>query len=365
MAKIRVLHVHSGMCGGGIETFIATMASALEQSCDSHLFSLAAARAYEGPRLPTQDTERAEVGVAGILLRLLRHVRAWRPDIIHAHFPDAARYGAVVRRLTGGHARLIVHWHNTHGGRSRTPLGAWLGRYAVNQADAIVACSRAAAEYHGAHCSIAPEGVRILHNPVDTAAFTNAVPDAGFADRMGMRDGEVLGVFLGRLSVDVKGLDVLCAAVRLLPSGFPLRVALVGPGDLEAVREQLDPPEAVRLTGPADRTEVPGVLRACDICLQPSRSEGFPLTIIEAMAAGLPVIATRVGGIPEAVEDGVTGMLVPPEDPQALADAIRWMVEHPAERAEMGRRGRERAKLFDVHTIAGQLEAIYREVLHG
>lgn len=364
MAKLRVLHIHSGMGGGGIETFIATMASALEQSCDSHLFSLAAAKPYEGPRLPVQDTERAAVGVGTVALRLLQHVRAWRPDLIHAHYPDAARFGAVVRTLAGGGARPIVHWHSTHDSTSRTPLGGWLGRYAISQADAILACSRAAAEYHGARYSVDPESVCVLYNPVDLSAFTGAQADAGLRERMGARDGEVLGVFLGRLSVEVKGLDVLCEAVRLLPSGLPLRIALVGPGVLDDVAARLDLPEGVTLTGPVDRAEVPGILRAADLCLQPSRSEGLGISIIEAMAAGLPVIATNVGGIPEAVEDGVTGILVPPEDPRALADAMRWMVEHPAERAEMGQRGRERARQFDVHLIADQLLAIYREVLH-
>lgn len=365
MAKMRVLHVHSGMCGGGIETFIATMADALASEWDSHLFSLVAARAYEGPQLPVQDAERVNVGVAGIGIRLLRHVRAWRPDIIHAHFPDAARYGAVVRAVACRQARLIVHWHNTHEMRSRTPVGAYLMRYALRQADAILACSRAAAEYHGPLWLIDPGAVRILYNPVDIAAFTGAIADSGLKGRVGAKNGEVLGIFFGRLSVQVKGLDVLCQAVRLLPDDLPFRLALVGPGDLPAVRDRLALPETATLTGPVDRAEVPGVLRACDICLQPSRSEGLGISIIEAMAAGLPVVATRVGGIPEAVEDGVTGILVPPEDPQALAEAIRWMVEHPAERAEMGRRGRERARLFDVRTIAGQLEAIYREVLNG
>lgn len=365
MSKIRVLHVHSGMGGGGTETFIATMAVALQDSCESSLFSLSAGRAYEGPHLPRQDAEHASIGVGAIFRRLLRHVRQWQPDIIHAHFTDAVRYGALVKALSRGRCKLVVHWHNTRAAQSRTPLGTWLGRYAMHQADGILACSNAAADYHGAFHGLPPESVRLIYNPVDITIFDRHPATEDFRRRLGVQRHEVLAVLLSRLCIEVKGLDVLCEAVRLLPNDFPLRVALVGPGDLDAVHEQLQPPEQVILTGPVSRDEVPGVLNACDVCLQPSRSEGLPLSIVEAMAAGLPVIASRVGGIPEVVEDGVTGLLVEPQAPKALAEAIRWMVEHPKEREEMGRRGQERAKRFDVKTIAAQLEEIYREVLDG
>ncbi len=363
MSRLRVLHMHSGMVGGGIETFIAEMSQALHPQCVSHLFSLSTGAIYEGPELPTgEDNTRASSFTAS-MRRLARHVRAWRPHVLHAHWPDAMRYAAVVRRLVRPVPRLVVHWHNIRSGTSNTPVGAWLGRYALSQADMILACSGAAADHHAAQCSIARDRIRVLHNPVDLSVFAGVGGDSGFRPRVGVGEGELLAVFLGRLSIEVKGLDVLCEAVRLLPPGFPLRVALVGPGEQEAVGEQLQPPAAVKLTWPIDRAEVPGVLQSCYICLQPSRSEGFPLSVIEAMAAGLPVIATRVGGIPEAVEDGVTGMLVEPEDPEALAEAIQWMVAHPAERQEMGRKGREQAQRFDVQNIASQLAEIYREVL--
>lgn len=365
MARMRVLHVHNnGICVGGIETFIAAMTRATESECDSQLFSLWSNRVYEHPELPITDEQPCRQGATRKLAHLWRHIRDWRPDILHAHFTDAYYYAAVARALTPKKPRLVLHWHTTSATPSGAPIIAGLVRYAVGSADAVLACSKAAADAHSAHQPVGGKCVRVLYNPISPASFAAAAANTEFRGQMGVGDG-LLAVFLGRLSVQVKGLDIICEAVRLLPAGLPLGIALVGPGDVVALREQLDLPDAIVLAGAVDRTEVPGILRAADICLQPSRSEGFPLSIVEAMAAGLPVIATRVGGIPEAVEDGVTGVLVPPEDPQALAEAIQWMVEHPAERAEMGRRGRERARLFDVHTIAEQLVTIYREVLDG
>lgn len=362
---MRVLHVIRHLGVGGMETFVLTMRRALQTSCDMQVFSLFAGRAYTVEELDNCQDDGVPPSPFPTMRRLARHMRQWRPDVIHMHADDGTLYASVAAAWGRIRAQRIAHWHVTKFGSSRTPVGRALNHWALSGADAFVACSQAALSASVEWFPHVPERRYCLYNPIDVKAFSAALRDPKWRRLVRCGDDAVLAVFLGRIDVHGKGLDVLCAAVRLLPSGFPLRVALVGPGDLEAVREQLDPPEAVRLTGPADRTEVPGVLRACDICLQPSRSEGLGISIIEAMAAGLPVIATRVGGIPEAVEDGVTGMLVPPEDPQALADAIRWMVEHPAECAEMGRRGSERARLFDVHTIAGQLEAIYHEVLHG
>lgn len=363
--KIRVLHVVSHLHGGGIGTFIASMANALREECDSTLFSLEAGRVYEGPDLPTSDGEHPDLGRREMFTGLLDHARAWQPDIIHAHFLDAARYSTVIRTLLRPQPKLILHWHSTHGAGSESTLRKLAARWALTQADAILTCSNAAREYYCAEHRVEGSSVRLLYNPVDISEYDAAHPRNEFKAQVQTHEDEIVAVFLGRLSVEIKGLDVLCGAVRELPEDIPLRVALVGPGDIETVREQLAPPERVTLTGPVKRVDVPGVLRACDIAVQPSRTEGFPLTVIEAMAAGLPVVASRVGGIPEAVEDGVTGMLVPPCDPQALAEALRWMVEHPKGREEMGKRGRERAQLFDVHTIASQLDEIYREVLEG
>ncbi len=362
MVKTRILHLPTRMRGGGIETFIREIAAVTGDGLRHRVFSCCKAVAYQESDIPFCEVEADDVAPLAGVIRLASVLRSWRPHVLHAHGSDTVRYAVLAREIVRPKPKLVVHWHGVYsGGPSRTRMGGWLGKCGTQQASAILACSEAVAHLNQRHDPLAVGRVRVLYNPVSTADYgTTRAGDLSRACEDGLR-----AIFLGRLSVQVKGLDVLCEAVRLLPDELPLRLALIGPGDHQALREELQPPPRVTLEAAVDRAEVPAVFGACDIYLHPSRSEGLGISIIEAMAAGLPVIASRVGGIPEAVVDGETGILVPSEDPQALADAIQWMVEHPEDRAEMGRRGRERAMLFDVHTIAAQLEQIYREVLDG
>src|SRR5690554_3238974 len=164
MAKMRVLHVQGAMCGGGIETFITTMAAALEDACETSLFSLAAGCPCEGPYLFTYDQQYACVGRPAVFLRLLRHARRWRPDIIHAHFRGGAFYAALVRDLMAHPAGLVVHWHTTREAVSDSTIARCLGGYALRTAGAIVACSSAAAHYHAAANGIPTARVKVLYN---------------------------------------------------------------------------------------------------------------------------------------------------------------------------------------------------------
>lgn len=365
MSQTRVLHVIRRAGGGGIESFLGAMQGAMGDDVRMVLHVWESGIAYLSDEWPHFDPQEP-IALTARARSLLRSVRDTAPDIVHFHAPEVFLLGAPVVRVSGSQARIINHVHaEVRSAGSRTPVGWLAARYAYRQCARVIACSRLVADQFIAANPAVRCPVSLLYNPVDTSVFLTSRGHSGFREQVGANPGDLLGAYLGRLGIGVKGLDVLSEAVRLLPNSLPLIVALIGLGDLEAVAEQLQPPPALRLTGPISREDVPKVLSEVDIYLHPARTEALGISIIEAMAAGVPVVATRVGGIPEAVEDGVTGLLVPPEDPQALADAIRWMIEHPAERAEMGRRGRERARLFDVHTIAQQLGTIYEEVLDG
>ena len=112
------------------------------------------------------------------------------------------------------------------------------------------------------------------------------------------------------------------------------------------------------------RRDVPEVLRAFDLLVQPSLWEGFGLTLVEAMAVGTPVVASRVGGVPEAVVDGVTGLLVPPGDAQSLASACAALLRDPGRASQMGRAGIERARAeFGIERLVREIEDLYRELL--
>ena len=160
-----------------------------------------------------------------------------------------------------------------------------------------------------------------------------------------------------------KGLDVLLEALTALPQA---NLRVIGDGSARAGLERL----AARL-GVADRVTWTGWTRnpraelaTIDVFVQPARFEGFPLAILEAMVAELPVVATDVGSVADAVVDGLTGMLVPPEDPAALAGAIESLLDDPHRRAEIGRQARARVlEQFTAERMAAAFESLYRELV--
>jgi glycosyltransferase involved in cell wall biosynthesis len=137
-------------------------------------------------------------------------------------------------------------------------------------------------------------------------------------------------------------------------------------GSLAALSRQLGLQEAVRFLG--TRSDIPQLLSLLDVVALPSLEEGFPNVVLEAMAAGKPVVATRVGGTPEAVIHRETGLLVPPKDPRALADAILEVLDDPQRANAMGQAGCERVrKAFDLSRMVQEIEALYEELIaaHG
>jgi glycosyltransferase involved in cell wall biosynthesis len=195
----------------------------------------------------------------------------------------------------------------------------------------------------------------VIRNGIDTTRFAFRGPFPG---------GPV--VMVGRL-VAGKGVDTLLRAVELVVGRYPdFRLEIAGDGEvrpgLEALTAELGLSAFVRFLGTVQ--DVPGLLARSSSLVLPSLSEGISLTLLEAMARGLPVVATRVGGNPEVVEDGVTGRLVPARDAGALAQALVrvWSGADPG--AEMGRAGRARVeRLFDIRQMVADYESLYRRLI--
>ncbi len=196
----------------------------------------------------------------------------------------------------------------------------------------------------------------------------NGIRLADFGGAMPTRPHErpyVLGI--GRL-VPQKGFDVLIRAYgeAHLP-GHDLVIAGEGPerAALEAVAREVVVAGRVRFVGRADRAAAVALFRHCDLFVLPSRLEPMGIVNLEAMAAGKPVIASEVGGVPELVLDGETGLLVPPEDPAALAAAMRKLAGDPDLRLRLGGAGRARAETFNWPNIADQYVRIYESILQA
>jgi glycosyltransferase involved in cell wall biosynthesis len=325
---------------------------------------------------PVADTFRAvgvPVEVVPIADKLdVRGARALLPllenaDVVHTHDRRAGLFGRVAGRLRG--ARVL---HTLHGmpeeiaariGRPDAPDPpgvspariAWLVQgylrieSTLTRLGHVVAPSQAMADFMLAHgfperlVHVIPYGIE-LAEPVERAA-----------------GGDVLVAGVAANLEYWKGIDVLIEAAGLAKS--PLRLELYGVG---ALQEEL---EAQARTAGVDArfhgfvSDMRGPFASLDVLVQPSRADTLPLAVLEAMAAGLPVVGSRVGGIPEQVEDEVTGLVVEPENPAALAAALDSLAGDPGRRRALGEAGRARAaERFSPEGVTRRTVELYREL---
>jgi glycosyltransferase involved in cell wall biosynthesis len=202
-----------------------------------------------------------------------------------------------------------------------------------------------------------------VHNGVDPARFTGV--EAAHVRRELRLEGKVVLTWVARLSPPKDPLTLLNAFRTLRTDAHLL---LVGDGELRACVEEFIAEHRLADTVHAigEQKAIPELLAASDLFVLSSRWEGLPYTIIEAMMAGLPVVATAVGGIPELVEEGVTGFLVPCGDPQALAERIRNLLDDRSLRRSMGEKGRQKAlREFTLDQMLRKTERVYEEVFGG
>jgi glycosyltransferase involved in cell wall biosynthesis len=293
-------------------------------------------------------------------LSLLRLLRRERIDVLHTHKFGSNVWGTVLGRLAGVPV-LVAHEHSWAGeeGWLRHVLDRHvIARYATVFLTVTDEDARRMVEIEG----IAPAHIRVLRNAV---ASRPEAPSEAIRAEFGVDHGATVVGAVGRLS-PVKRFDVLIEAAALLIVEHPdLRVVLIGDGEdearLRALVAERGLTSVVRFTG--SRTDVPEVLAALDIAVNCSDHEGSPLAVIEYMAAGLPVVATRVGGLPELVVDGESGFLVPPRDPVALASTLDRLIRDGDLRRRLGERARHRQRtVHDLHRTVRLLELLYEEL---
>ncbi|GAB3384636.1 glycosyltransferase family 4 protein [Lysobacter fragariae] len=264
---------------------------------------------------------RVDLRFLAAFARLLRHRNY---ALIHA-FSLTAELSSVLARALSGRRPLLVASERSFA--LDRPAWFWrLKRFVLGQSAAVIANSSAGARATARRTGMPDAMFAIVPNGVDIPA--PLAPDERVAIRrsLGVPDGRLLGVFVGRL-VPVKNLPCLLRALAALESGQRPRIALVGGGPLLASTEQL----ATELGVSADlcflgeRTDASQLMQAADFLVLPSHFEGLSNALLEAMAAGCPVIASAVGGCPELIDDGRTGLLFTPDDANALAAAMSRM----------------------------------------
>jgi glycosyltransferase involved in cell wall biosynthesis len=279
-------------------------------------------------------------------LLLARLVRALRADVVHTHLVHADVYGGVAARIRG--ARLVSTKHNDD--PFRTGPFRYVDRGLARAASRVVTITDSLRRFMVEDVGLPDAKVETIHYGLDDLpeAWGDNPPDHVPA-------GARVVLAVARLTRQ-KGIDVAIRALPLLPDDAVLVVLGEGPerAALERLASEIGVAGRVHLVG-----RVPDVatwLRRTALLVHPARWEGFGLGVLEAMIAGLPVVASRVSSLPELVVDGETGFLVPPDEPQALATAVWRALEHPA----LGEAGRARARAqFSVARMADRTAALY------
>jgi starch synthase len=296
-------------------------------------------------------------------------------DLVHSHTWYANLAGHLAALLYG-----VPHIVTTHSLEPLRPwkaeqlgggyaLSSWCEKAAVESAAAVIAVSEGMrADVLAAYPAVPPERVRVIRNGIDTSEYA---PDAGtdVLERYGVDPARPTVIFVGRITRQ-KGVPVLLRAASALDPGAQLVLCAGQPDTPELEAEVIALVEHLQqtrsgviwLSGMLAKREVIQLLTHATVFACPSLYEPLGIVNLEAMACGTAVVASRVGGIPEVVADGETGLLVPPNDPAALADALSTLLRDPDLAAAMGQRGRKRAVAeFGWEAIAAQTAALYAE----
>jgi L-malate glycosyltransferase len=308
-----------------------------------------------GARLSSARTLRAIVTAA-------RALRRGRIDVVHGYQWRPALVGALAGRLAGVPMRLASKRSLT--GEDRQAGRAW--RHIARQVDTVIVNAdalRVEGEQRGMRCRWA-----LLPNGVDTEHFRLAPPHPAARAALGLDPQRPVVGTIGRLE-DRKGHDqLLRAAGTMLARGNGRRpqIVIVGDGplreELQAQAQSLGVADSVRFVGTV--SDVRPSLEAMDVFVLPSHAEGMSNALMEAMAAARPVVATAVGGNTEVVVDGKTGVLIPPADPRAIADAIAALLRDPDRAAGLGAAAREFVtRRFGARARVAELERLYEKRL--
>lgn len=341
---VRVMHLVYSFGTGGMEVGVAKLTNAIDPSIV--LSSICSCRPlgtlYKRlrPEVRFFQLDRRPGFDIRLVLHLYRLLRRERPDILHTHGWGTLCEGLVAATWAG--VPIVVH--GEHGTLQTRRHQALVQRWFWRRVHRLLAVSSRLRERMARRIGFPLDRIHVIRNGVDTVRF-NTNHRAGARIALGVQPERLVLGTAGRL-VPVKDHATLLRAWALLEArGLAITCVIAGWGEL---KEELIGLAAslglkdMRFLG--NRRDIEHVLAALDVFILSSKSEGLSNTIQEAMASGVPVVATHVGGADELVIEGETGLLVPPKHPEALADAIERLLVDPAARARMGEAGRRRAE---------------------
>ena len=364
VSTTRVLHLIKGLGLGGAEQLLATTVAGMDRARYEPrvVYMLPWKEALAGRLREASGAPVSCLGEAGRwdlrgVRNLVRLLRELRPDVVHAHLPVPGVLARLMKPLFG--YRLVYTEHNLWQRLGRASY--WLNRLTYPLNDVTLYVSQEVADSAGRPGSV-------LANCVDVHAIAGAVAaEPGLREQHGIPPAAVVVVNVANATPKKNQANLLQAFERLRRRRDGVHLVLIGQaaecwGELQHQAGQLGIGDRVHFHGPSDH--VPGLLKACDVFCLSSDYEGLPISLLEAMAAGLAPVCTAVGGIPSVIQDGEDGLLVPRRDPGTLADAL----ERVCADAELRRRLGEAARVtvherYDVPRMIAQLEQAYEAAL--
>lgn len=366
-SKITVLHLVQGLEIGGLELMTVSLLEGLDRSrfmpqvcCFDVVGPLADRLIEQG--IPVHFLQRSPGVDLSYPFKLARLMRKEAIDILHLHNPTALFYGA----LAGKIARISRIIYTEHG---RDFSSSWkvkqVNRFLSNIVDEIVVVAEYGRNYLVSKEKFSPSRIRKIYNGIDPKKFPSKIKiqvKQEILHNLGLTAcTEIVGI-VARLD-PIKNHAALFKAMIKVFSVFPQAILLViGDGPLRIeLKEQVNELGLKKnIVFLGARLDIPSLLSALDVFVLPSLSEGLSLTLLEACAAGKPVVTTTVGGNPEIVENGVNGLLVPSADTEALGAAIVNILMNKEKAQQMGAKARAKfEELFTVETMINSYESLY------
>ncbi len=370
---MKVLHLVNTLSAGGAELHLLTLCRHLKRQGIEVV--VACLREHvKGSRSLRPDFEQDGIKVVNLaadrrfdprcIARLMRLLGQERPDLLHTHLPRADFAGAIghlfnhsIPLVCSVHGIYSTHWS----GKWALPLfdSVW------SRADAVIAISYTVRDWLVKERRIPSDKVRVVQYGLEPELL--ACPSADLRKMWGLKESAVIGS-LGRLEPG-KRYEYLIRAMPGILKKVPNATLLIAGHDpwgygkaLRAMIKKVGSNGGIKLVG--FQSDVPSFLHALDVFAFASRSEGFGQVVIEAMAAGKSVVASKIPPFTEIVVDGETGLLVEPENPKTLAEAISRLLMHPEEAQEMGRRGKERVySRFTAERMSAATLSLYNELV--
>ena len=358
---IRVLFIINPVRGAGADMSLLEVARGLDPG-RYHLIIGLLTDAPEADSLIPPGTETVRFHLTGLngwhwlpfTCKLLYFLWRRPVHILHVNSYIPGNFARLAALLMGVPI-IIDHWRGLlRFNPKRRFICRALGRFT----ELSLAISKSVRDHVLSECRLDPERFKVSYIGVDPARFQQLNPAAEVRRELGLSGEVPLVALVARMDNWAKGHKELFAALRLLAPSHQLQALVIGSGrreaEIRALAREVGVSETVHFLG--NRADVPDLLNAVDLYVNPSYTEGFSRSLLEAMAASRPVIASRVGGMAEVVRDGDNGLLVPPQDPAALAQALARLLDDPDFAKKLGDRARE-----DVEANY-TLERLYREI---